>query len=409
MKTIQLPVQQHTTPLPWLGFGLCVVAYLMGGTASTLMATYLPVVVPPLLGSDASAARLGEVSAWINAVFLYGWMAGGLLFGPLADRLGRVRTMTIVTALCGLGMVATSAITTLNTLLLARFVTGAGVGGILLVSTVYLSEAWPERSRPVALGLLSTTFPVGIVGTGLLVNGLTDWRQAFSIGLVPLGLAVLILFFLAESPDWKATKIRPFGQKPGKTSDLFQPENQANLLSGMVIFGAVLIGLWGIFGWLPTWVQSLLPAGESGQTERSITMMLLGTGGILGGIASGFLVRAFGPRRTLMGTFAACIGACALLFLTNRTFSPIVYGELALLALFFGLSQGTLSSYIPALFPASIRATATGFCFNIGRLVTATAVLFTGVLVTALGGFSNALLLFSGAFIIAFGAIWLRK
>ena len=405
MKASQFPVKQAATPLPWLGFGLCVVAYLMGGTASTLMATYLPIVVPPLLEQDASEARLGEVSAWINAVYLYGWMAGGLLFGPFADRLGRVRAMAFVTGLSGLGMLATAYVPTLESLLLARFLTGAGVGGVLLIATVYLSEVWPEKSRPVALGILSTTFPVGIVGTGLLVNGLTNWRLAFGIGLIPVLLAVLVFTLLPESKVWQAGKSLESTRTPG----LFQTENRVNLMSATLIFGAVLIGLWGIFGWLPTWVQSLLPVGEAGQTERGITMMLLGSGGILGGIASGFLVRTFGPRQTLMATFAACIGACSLLFLTNHTFSPIIYGELALLALFLGLSQGVLSSYVPALFPAPIRATATGFCFNVGRLFTATAVLFTGILVAVLGGFSNTLLLFSSAFVVALGAIWMQS
>ena len=71
-----------------------------------------------------------------------------------------------------------------------------------------------------------------------------------------------------------------------------------------------------------------------------------------------------------------------------------------MLALFFGASQGVLSVYIPLLFPVSIRATATGFCFNVGRLFTAFAVLFVGVLESALGGYSNALFYFSLVFVI---------
>lgn len=409
MATLVMPTKKATVPLPWLGFGLCVLAYTFGGTASTLMATYLPVVVPPLLGNNPPADQLDKVGAWINAVFLYGWMAGGLLFGPVTDRLGRVRALALVTALCGFGMLATASVVSLEMLLLVRFLTGAGVGGVLLVTTVYISEVWPERSRPIALGVLSTTFPVGIVTTGGLVSSLSDWRTAFNIGIIPLGVALLVWFFLDESTVWQQGKTRPFGEKPSQSAKLFEPTNRGNLVSGMLIFGAVLIGLWGIFGWLPTWVQSLLPAGQSGQTERGVTMMLLGSGGIVGGVLSGFLVRTFGPRRTLMVTFATCLMACALLFLTNRTFSPVVYAELALLALFFGISQGSLSSYVPALFPVSIRATATGFCFNVGRFFTATAVLFTGILVAALGGFSNALLLFSSAFVIAFIAIWRKK
>ena len=138
-------------------------------------------------------------------------------------------------------------------------------------------------------------------------------------------------------------------------------------------------------------------------------MILLGMGGITGGVFSGFLIKTFGSRRTLIGTFSGCIVMCLVLFLTNKHFTPIVYFEMALLSLCFGISQGSLSSYIPELFPVAIRATATGFCFNIGRFFTATAVFFIGSLVTLLGGFGNALLVFSFPFIIALIVTWYGK
>ncbi|GAB4011356.1 MFS transporter [Spirosoma migulaei] len=406
METIQLPVdQEQRLKLPWGSFILCIVAYLFGGTASTLMATYLPVAIPQLLGGTASPDELGKVGSWVSAAFLYGWMIGGFLFGPLADRFGRVRALVFATALCGGAMLATTTVPNEYVLFLLRALTGAGVGGILLVSTVYISEVWPVRSRPVVLGVLATAFPVGIVATGGLASGFSDWRLAFGIGLVPLLVAVLIWILLPESVMWQQgrpqTQVRP--------ASLFSAENKSNVISGAIIFGSVLIGLWGIFSWIPTWVQSLLPLGQTGQAERGITMMLLGMGGILGGIASGFLVAQFGARQTLLFTFAGCILACSLLFLTNQSFSPVIYGELALVSLFFGISQGSLSSYVPTLFSASIRATATGFCFNIGRLFTATLVLFVGSLTTALGGIGNALVLFSTAFLIAFVAVYLKS
>ena len=96
-----------------------------------------------------------------------------------------------------------------------------------------------------------------------------------------------------------------------------------------------------------------------------------------------------------------------VLFKTNASFATIIYTEIALLALSFGASQGILSASIPQLFPVSIRATATGFSFNIGRLFTATAVLFVGVLVTTLGGYSNSLFAFSLVFIIGLAVILL--
>jgi hypothetical protein len=88
------------------------------------------------------------------------------------------------------------------------------------------------------------------------------------------------------------------------------------------------------------------------------------------------------------------------LFRTNHTFNPVIYVQIAGLALFFGASQGVLSVFIPRLFPTPIRATATGFCFNIGRIFTALAVLFVGVLESWLGGYGNALFIFSLVFLL---------
>ena len=131
---------------------------------------------------------------------------------------------------------------------------------------------------------------------------------------------------------------------------------------------------------------------------RGISMMMLGLGGLTGGFLSGWLTNAIGLRKSMLLCFSVCGIMSFVLFKTNTSFSSIIYVEIVILALFFGASQGVLSVYIPNLFPVGIRGTATGFCFNIGRLGTATAVLFVGVLVTELGGYSNSLFIFFPCF-----------
>ena len=170
----------------------------------------------------------------------------------------------------------------------------------------------------------------------------------------------------------------------------------------------MLIGLWAIFSWLPTWVQSLLTESD-GQSERGLTMMLLGAGGLSGGFFSGWISNALGVRKAMMICFLGCICMSVLLFGVNNTFSKIIYIETAALALFFGISQGLLSIYIPQLFPVNIRATATGICFNVGRLVTAVAVFFVGALVVVLGGYGNTILTFSIVFVIGFVTLYFTK
>jgi MFS family permease len=307
------------------------------------------------------------------------------------------------TALYGIATILVVFVPNWYLLLLFRFLSGMGVGGVLLLATVYISEIWTEKTRPIILGFLAIAFPVGIVATGAITVLFSNWREAFWLGVIPVIDATLIWFLLPESAKWQNLD----KSKAVLFNSIFQSEYRKNLVIGSLIFGAVLIGLWGIFSWLPTWVQSLLPSGQDGKSELGLTMMLLGSGGIIGGSFSGFLIKSFGNRNTLMLTFTGLIVACGLLFLTNDSFSTIVFFEIALLALFFGISQGSLNSFIPELFPSQIRATATGLCFNIGRLFTATAVFFVGALVTFFGGFGNALLSFSVFFVLAIIATFL--
>ena len=128
-------------------------------------------------------------------------------------------------------------------------------------------------------------------------------------------------------------------------------------------------------------------------------MMLLGIGGLAGGFLSGWIVRAIGIHKSMTIGFATCAVLSFILFKSNTVFSPVIYLEIGVLSIFFGLNMGIMSSYIPQLFPTQIRATATGFSLNIGRIFTGLGVLFVGVLVTLMGGYGNALLIFSMIFV----------
>lgn len=385
---------------PNFSFAVCALCYLFGGTVSMLLSANLPVAVSDLAGRAVSETELADIGAWLNAGFLYGWMFGGLLIGVVSDRIGRVKTLAFSTGLYGLFTCLVLIVHDWHTLLAYRFFAGFGVGGVLLVSTVYISEIWKAESRAVMLGVLAVAFPVGIVLSGSMTAGFSYWKHTFSLGVIPLALAGVVWIFLPESVAWQETKQRDLQERP-VGSLLLAPEHRRNLVLGSIIYGAVLVGLWGLFSWLPTWVHGLLKGASDGQSERGLTMMLLGMGGIVGGSFSGFLMRKWGSHYTLLFTFAGLIMSCGVLFLTNRGFSPVIYLEMAVLAMFFGISQGALSGYVPALFPAEIRATATGICFNICRFFTATAVFFVGTLVHWLGGFSNALLTFALAFVVA--------
>lgn len=226
----------------------------------------------------------------------------------------------------------------------------------------------------------------------------SSWRQGFLVGIFPVGIAILSVWLLRESKKWKFNKgeLIPLA---AKKESVFAGHHRSNLILGSVIFGSMLIGLWAIFSWLPTWIQSIITTGDA-QKERGLSMMMLGMGGLTGGFLSGWLINAIGAGKSMQLCFSVCAVMALVLFKTNSTFSGVIYGEVIVLSLFFGASQGVLSVYIPDLFPVDIRGTATGFCFNTGRILTAIAVLFVGVLVTGLGGYGNSLFIFSWVFLI---------
>ncbi|MDQ3292742.1 MAG: MFS transporter [Bacteroidota bacterium] len=377
-------------------FLLCFISSALGGTVSTLMAVYLPVVITDLQ-VGASFTVGSDISAYINAMFIFGWAFGGFSWGLISDKFGRKRALLFAIAFYGLFTVATGLSPTWSAVVVSRFLSGFGVGGVLVVSFTLLNEVWPARTRAIYTGILSIAFPVGIFSAGLLNYTVASWRAGFLIGLMPLILALLGIWFVKESDKWLAYCRENQTSEPHLTS-LFSATHRSSLLRGSLTFGAMLIGLWAIFSWLPTWVQSLI--ATDAPHERGLSMMFLGMGGLSGGFLSGWLIRFLGLRQSLVLCFGVCTVVSFVLFKTNLAFTPIIYIEILVLALFFGLSQGVLSVYIPQLFPTGIRSTATGFCFNIGRLFTASAVLLVGILVSTLGGYGNAIFLFSLVFLV---------
>jgi len=375
-------------------FIICFTGNMFAGVVSTLMSVYLPVVVKELRGSQTDS-QFNDMSAYINSIFIFGWAAGGFLWGVIGDKAGRKVSLLLCIACFGLFTLLISQADQWWEIVVCRFLSGVGTGGLLVISFTLISEVWPEKTRAVYTGILSISIPVGIFSAGAINYMVDSWRQGFMVGIIPIAVAIIGFWVISESGLWlKVHEEHDNSRGVG----LFHSSNLKTLLVGSVIFGTMLIGLWAIFLWLPTWIQSLLTTDAN--KERGISMMFMGMGGLTGGFISGWVVNLIGLRRSLILSFVVCSLVSFILFKTNSSFSNIIYIEIAVLALFFGISQGVLSLYIPLLFPTSIRASATGFCFNIGRIFTGIAVLGVGVLVTTLGGYGNSLFIFSLVFVI---------
>jgi MFS family permease len=387
-------------------FAICFISTMFGGIVSMLMSVYLPVTVKDLLG-NVTNEKMNNVSAYINAAFLYGWMFGGIIWGIICDKAGRSKSIILSTGCYGLFTLLTTVSSSWLLVCVWRFLSGFGIGGVLVTTTILVSELFTEKKRTVMFGILSVGIPVGFFAAGAINNLLPEWREAFLVGIVPLLLSVVSIFLLSESQKWKANKYVS-AQNKNFSKQLFAPAYRKDLLLGSLIFGAMLIGLWAIFSWTPTWIQSISTNAEV-QQQRGLAMMILAGGGLTGCFFSGWIANAIGLRKTMLLCFTMCFVMTFVVFKLNTFVSGITFIEMAVLAFFFGISQGALSVYIPNLFPTAICASATGFCFNTGRLFTATVVFFIGALVNLLGGYGSSIFSFSFVFIAGFIATLFEK
>jgi MFS family permease len=367
------------------------------------MSVYLPTVVSDLLGKS-DPEMLNEVSAYINSMFLIGWTIGGVTWGVIGDRIGRAKAAALAFAMFGLFTLLIGFVPSWGYLVVCRFFSGFGVGGVLVVTVTLLLEVWPMKTRAIIIGIISVAFPIGIFSAGTINYFIAGWRQGFLSGIVPLAIGLISLPLLQESDHWKQNQQQPRSQREAVNLKSYYLQ----LIMGSIIFGTMLIGLWAVFSWVPTWVQSILLHSD-GQKERGMSMMILGGGAILGGVVSGWIINIMGFRKAMLLCFGGCFALSLVVFKFNTSYSETMLWELGLLAIFFGISQGVLSGYLPQLFPVLMRATATGLCFNTGRVFTSAAVFFVGSWVTALGGYGNSIFLFSWVFLIGFIAVLLSK
>jgi len=384
-----------STSRPYLLFLLCFLSVALGAMDSVLLTAYLPDITRDLTGLADDAAT-GRIGSWASFCFLLGGTLGGIGLGFLSDRIGRRAVLAVAMLCCGAGSGAGALAPTWEVLALFRVLVGVGVGTALVVSAVVVTEHWLTRSRAVALGILSVAYPVGVIASGILTANVTGWRTAFGLGSAALLLAWPVWRVVPSTAQQPASEV---AASDGRSASLADYRKELTL--GILVYGTMLIGIWATFSWLPTWVQSLLGEGSpEGQAQRGLSVALLGGGGMVGGILSGFLADFFGRKKVQAACFVACFALSYFLFKMNAAFSPQISVGIALLGICFGLSQGVLNVYVPELFPTALRSSATGLCFHVGRAFTAAAVWFVGAFVVWFGSYGNAIFAFSSVYLV---------
>ncbi len=343
-------------------------------------------------GVPANAGTIapeGYVQLWmgiITAAFLFGAAAGGLVFGWLGDRIGRVRAMTISILFYSLFTGACYFVQQPWQMASLRFIAALGMGGEWSLGVALVMEVWPSKFRPLMAGFIGAAANAGFLIVGAI--GATwaitsdSWRWMLIIGAAPALLTFFIRIFVPESERWKEA-VQGKDIKPLR--EIFSPPLLSRTILATMFATIPLIVTWGIVQWIPLWTDQL--AGPGQPKAKAYSHSLLAIMAILGSLAAPLLGQKFGRRPAYFTMCLLSILSAYFLFTYTKTYGPLFMVGVALVGFFATSFFGWLPLYLPELFPTRVRATAQGVAFNSGRIIAAIGVFNMG---TIMGFFDNS-------------------
>jgi len=346
------------------------------------------------LGMDRSMAGMIASASLVATAF------GGLVFGFLADRIGRTRSMVLSILCYSIGTLLCGFSQSVAQLLLFRVVVGLGVGGEWSAGAALITETWPAQHRGKVMAWVQSAFASGYALAAIVAAVLLPiigWRGVFFFGIAPAMLAFWIRRHTPEPEIWKQQTERLSFMEAMRM--LGGPYGRSTLV-GFAFTAAAMCGYWGLFTWIPTWLATPVANGGPGlDLVKSTTwIVVMQVGAALGFISFGYVADSLGRKAAFIIYFVLSAIAVPVYTLISTPTTLLLFGPVVA---FFG--TGFYSGFAPTfaeLFPTNVRATAQGFIYNAGRAVSALAPAMVGFLASSYG-LSGALAFTSGFFLLA--------
>lgn len=379
---------RELTPYQWRVLICACLGWALDIMDGYLYAIILFPAMSDLLGTTESAV-IGLYGGIVLSIFMIGWALGGLIFGPIADRYGRARTMAITiliyasfTGLCGIA-------SSWQELALYRFLTGIGIGGEWAAGAALIAETWPPKSRAKAAGIMQASGGIGFfLATALyLFIGPYGWRWVFALGVLPAIVAFYIRRSLEEPERWSQAKAQG-----NPLPMLFKKPVRRDVLIGTGLAVVATFGYQGAIQWVPSWIAAMLHAQGTRAVIPQVSLITttLTTGGIIGCLCLPYIADRWGRKTALWIYFLGALLSVPTTLLFAASFTQAVLAS-PVMGFFAAGVTTAFAIYFPELFPTAIRATAQGFCFNFARFFSAAGPLLAGALTAAHGSFAPAI------------------
>ena len=377
MPSTQSTTKTQLTPNQVRGFWASWGGWALDGMDSFIYALVLVPALRELLpksGIPATAGNVGFYGGLLFALFLVGW-GMALVWGPIADKFGRVRTLmltilcySLFTFLAGFGR-------NVWEVAVCRLLAGVGIGGEWAMGGTFVAEEWPEARRKMGAALMHTGYYFGFFLAALanhFVGETHGWRPMFMLGGAPALLVGFILYGVDESDRWKAHAQRvssPF-------TTIFRPEFRRRTLLNSAYVLISIIGLWAGTVYVPTAVTEIvgrqhLPAALGPRLSTYATMVL-SFGTILGCLPLPWIAERIGRRKTLAAYFVLMAASIGYSF-GHAFYLPQDAIKWFFIGLFFlgigGANFAVYTLWLPEQYPTHCRGSAFAFATSVGRFV----------------------------------------
>jgi AAHS family 3-hydroxyphenylpropionic acid transporter len=381
--------------------GLCLVVALLEGL--DLQSTG---VAAPRMAREfhLAVAQMG----WAFSIGALGLLPGAAIGGRLADRLGRKRVLMWSVALFGVFSIATTQVWNLDSLLVARFLTGLGLGAAMPNLIALCSEAAAPHQRSTAVGAMYCGMPFGAALSaviGIISQSDAGWRHIFYVGGVgPLLVLPLLAVFMRESAHFAAARTHAAAAAgahretaPRVTHALFDEGRAGTTLALWISYLGTLIVLYFLINWLPSMVVS---RGLT-RVQASVVQMMFNIGGGIGAIVIAGLMDRIGRRPTVIGMYIGIAAALAALASAGGSVAMACGGLLA--GLFLVGGQSVLYALASNVYPTQVRGTGVGAAVAVGRMGSILGPLIAGQLLAI--GQSASMLVTASIPLIAVAAL----
>lgn len=363
--------------------------YMFDAMDIFLLAMAMPAIITDLAISPADGGLLATAT-------MVGIGFSSIAIGWAADNFGRRKVLFWSLTSFGLLTMAIYLTNSWHQILILRFLAGLGLGGVWSIIVSYISETWPSHQRGRAASFVLSSFPVGAGVASFLAYLIIPqfgWHALFLTGGGSMLAAIYYLLFVPESEAWQRQKAKSDGAMTS-VKDIFAPELARNTILATLVASCGLIGYWGASTWLPMFMikERGLPANTA-----FMFFIVLNVGMFIGYNVFGYLADRIGRKKAVVISF---LGTAITLPIYISMTDPTALLVMGPVYAFFTAFVGLMGSYLPDLFPTRIRTLGAGFCFNIGRGISAFAPFVMGFIAQKYS-FATGIMICAGFFLLA--------